>query len=40
MNIECEVSQLKEQLIKDKEYLWNNPEPRFKRDKNFSIYSR
>lgn len=34
MNIEEEVSYLEDQMKKDKEYLWNNPEPRTKRNKN------
>jgi len=35
MNIEKEVSILENQMNKDKEYLWNNPEPRTKRNKDF-----
>ena len=38
MRIEDIVKSLEPQMKEDKEYLWNNPEPRIKRDKNFYIY--
>ncbi len=38
MSIDEDIKKLQKQMEEDKEYLWNNPEPRVKRNKNIYIY--